>query len=60
MRWSRCVDDLVVVATLDAVRVSRQQDANGLKLLVARLKKVAPQVTEEHLEVHRPGAATNR
>ncbi|HLG83136.1 MAG TPA: mannose-1-phosphate guanylyltransferase/mannose-6-phosphate isomerase [Bradyrhizobium sp.] len=48
------VDDLVVVATQDAVLVSRQKDANGLKRLVAKLKKVAPQVTEDHLKVHRP------
>jgi mannose-1-phosphate guanylyltransferase/mannose-6-phosphate isomerase len=48
------VDDLVVVATQDAVLVSRQNDANGLKRLVARLMIAAPQVTEEHLKVHRP------
>ena len=48
------VDDLVVVATQDAVLVSRQKDANGLKRLVAKLKTVAPHVTEEHLKVHRP------
>jgi mannose-1-phosphate guanylyltransferase/mannose-6-phosphate isomerase len=48
------VDDLVVVATQDAVLVSRQKDANGLKRLVARLKTITPQVTEEHLKVHRP------
>jgi mannose-1-phosphate guanylyltransferase / mannose-6-phosphate isomerase len=48
------VDDLVVVATQDAVLVSRQADANGLKRLVAKLKTVAPQVTEEHRKVHRP------
>jgi mannose-1-phosphate guanylyltransferase / mannose-6-phosphate isomerase len=47
------VDDLVVVATQDAVLVSRQ-DANGLKRLVAKLRTVAPQVTEEHIRVHRP------
>ena len=51
------VDDLVVVATQDAVLVSRQKDANGLKRLVAKLKGVAPQVTEEHLRVHRPWGA---
>jgi mannose-1-phosphate guanylyltransferase / mannose-6-phosphate isomerase len=33
------------------VVVSRQKDANGL---VAKLKTVAPQVTEDHLKVHRP------
>lgn len=48
------VDDLVVVATHDAVLVSRQKDANGLKRLVAKLKITAPQVTEDHLKVHRP------
>src|SRR6516165_8880819 len=48
------VDDLVVVATEDAVLVSRQQEANGLKRLIAKLKTVAPRVTEEHLRVHRP------
>ncbi|MGJ5221989.1 mannose-1-phosphate guanylyltransferase/mannose-6-phosphate isomerase, partial [Bradyrhizobium oligotrophicum] len=48
------VDDLVVVAAQDAVLVSRQRDANGLKRLVARLKTVAPEVTEAHLKVHRP------
>jgi mannose-1-phosphate guanylyltransferase/mannose-6-phosphate isomerase len=48
------VDDLVVVATQDAVLVSRQKNANGLKRLVAKLKTVAPQITEEHLKVHRP------
>jgi mannose-1-phosphate guanylyltransferase/mannose-6-phosphate isomerase len=48
------VDDLVVVATQDAILVSRQKDANGLKRLVAKLKTVAPHVTEDHLKVHRP------
>jgi mannose-1-phosphate guanylyltransferase / mannose-6-phosphate isomerase len=48
------VDDVVVVATQDAVLVSRQKDANGLKRLVAKLKTVAPQVTEAHIKVHRP------
>ncbi|MDR6304222.1 mannose-1-phosphate guanylyltransferase/mannose-1-phosphate guanylyltransferase/mannose-6-phosphate isomerase [Nitrobacter vulgaris] len=51
------VDDLVVVATQDAVLVSRQKDASGLKRLVAKLKGLAPQVTEEHLRVHRPWGA---
>lgn len=48
------VDDLVVVATQDAVLVSRQKDANGLKRLVTKLKTVAPEVTEAHIKVHRP------
>jgi mannose-1-phosphate guanylyltransferase/mannose-6-phosphate isomerase len=33
------VDDLVVVATQDAVLVSRQKDANGLKRLAAKKAK---------------------
>ncbi|MCA6126258.1 mannose-1-phosphate guanylyltransferase/mannose-6-phosphate isomerase [Bradyrhizobium sp. WSM 1704] len=48
------VDDLVVVATQDAVLVSRQKDAGGLKRLVAKLKVTAPEVTESHIKVHRP------
>jgi mannose-1-phosphate guanylyltransferase/mannose-6-phosphate isomerase len=48
------VDDLVVVATQDAVLVSRQKDANGLKRLVAKVKSLAPEVTQNHLKVHRP------
>jgi mannose-1-phosphate guanylyltransferase/mannose-6-phosphate isomerase len=48
------VDDLVIVATQDAVLVSRQQDANGMKRLVAKVKTIAPAVTEDHLKVHRP------
>lgn len=48
------VDDLVVVATQDAILVSRQKDPNGLKRLVAKLKAKAPEVTEDHLKVHRP------
>jgi mannose-1-phosphate guanylyltransferase/mannose-6-phosphate isomerase len=48
------VDDLVVVATQDAVLVSRQKDTNGLKRLVAKLKTVAPELTESHIKVHRP------
>jgi mannose-1-phosphate guanylyltransferase/mannose-6-phosphate isomerase len=48
------VDDLIVVATEDAVLVSRQKDANGLKRLVAKVRTLAPKVTEEHIKVHRP------
>lgn len=48
------VEDLVVVATQDAILVSRQSDPNGLKRLVNKLRSVAPQVTEDHIKVHRP------
>jgi mannose-1-phosphate guanylyltransferase / mannose-6-phosphate isomerase len=46
--------DVVVVATADAVLVARREDADGLRRVVAKLKDVAPAVTEDHLKVHRP------
>jgi mannose-1-phosphate guanylyltransferase/mannose-6-phosphate isomerase len=48
------VNDLTVIATQDAVLVSRQNDPNGLKRLVTKLKTIAPEVTETHTRVHRP------
>jgi mannose-1-phosphate guanylyltransferase/mannose-6-phosphate isomerase len=48
------VENLVVVATEDAVLVARRDDANEMKRLIAKLKAVAPKVAEEHLRVHRP------
>jgi mannose-1-phosphate guanylyltransferase / mannose-6-phosphate isomerase len=48
------VQDLVVIASEDAVLVARRSDTNEMKRLVEQLKRVAPQVTEEHLRVHRP------
>jgi mannose-1-phosphate guanylyltransferase/mannose-6-phosphate isomerase len=48
------VENLVVVATEDAVLVARRDDANEMKKLIAKLKAVAPKVAEEHLKVHRP------
>jgi mannose-1-phosphate guanylyltransferase/mannose-6-phosphate isomerase len=48
------VENIIVVATQDAVLVSRQQDGDGMKRLVSRLRNVAPKVTEDHIKVHRP------
>ena len=48
------VENLVVVATDDAVLVAPRNDGDGLRRLVSKLKEVAPAVTEEHLKVHRP------
>jgi mannose-1-phosphate guanylyltransferase/mannose-6-phosphate isomerase len=48
------LENVVVVATADAVLVARRDDADGLRQVVAKLKKVAPAVTEDHLKVHRP------
>ena len=40
------VDDVVVVATQDAILVSTHTNSNGLKKLVGNLKNVAPRLTE--------------
>lgn len=48
------VDDLVVVASEDAVLIADRKDTVGMKQLVQKLKEVAPAVTEDHLKVHRP------
>jgi len=48
------VSDLVVVASEDAVLIANRSDTNGMKQLVQKLKEVAPQVTVDHLKVHRP------
>jgi mannose-1-phosphate guanylyltransferase/mannose-6-phosphate isomerase len=48
------VENLVVVASQDAVLVARRDDPDGMRRLVQRLRQVAPKVTEEHIKVHRP------
>ncbi len=48
------VDNLVVVTTDDAVLVAKREDGDGLRRVVQRLKEKAPEVTQEHLKVHRP------
>jgi mannose-1-phosphate guanylyltransferase/mannose-6-phosphate isomerase len=48
------VENLVVVASEDAVLVTRRGDADGMKRLVAKLKEVNPKITEEHIKTHRP------
>jgi len=48
------VENLVVVTTDDAVLVAKREDGDGLRRLVAKLKEIAPAITEEHLKVHRP------
>jgi mannose-1-phosphate guanylyltransferase / mannose-6-phosphate isomerase len=46
--------DVAVVTTADAVLVARRDDADGLRRVVAKLRDVAPAVTQDHLKVHRP------
>lgn len=48
------LDDVVVVATRDAVLVTRREDAAGVKALVTRLKTTHAGLTEEHLQSFRP------
>ena len=48
------VENLVVVASEDAVLVTRRGDAEGMKRLVQKLKEVNPRITEEHIKTHRP------
>jgi mannose-1-phosphate guanylyltransferase/mannose-6-phosphate isomerase len=48
------LDDMIVVATDDAILVARREDGDRLRRLVQKLKEVSPAVTEDHLKVHRP------
>ena len=48
------LQNVVVVATADAVLVARREDADGLRKVVQKLKDVAPAVIQDHLKVHRP------
>jgi mannose-1-phosphate guanylyltransferase/mannose-6-phosphate isomerase len=48
------VDDLIVVASEDAILIAHRNRASEMKRLIERLKEVAPAVVQEHLTVHRP------
>jgi mannose-1-phosphate guanylyltransferase/mannose-6-phosphate isomerase len=48
------VDNVIVIATDDAILVARREDGDGLRKVVQRLKEVAPTLTTDHLKVHRP------
>jgi mannose-1-phosphate guanylyltransferase/mannose-6-phosphate isomerase len=48
------VEDLFVVSTQDALLIFRQRDAAALKRLVAKVRAISPQATDDHLRVHRP------
>jgi mannose-1-phosphate guanylyltransferase / mannose-6-phosphate isomerase len=47
-------DNLVVIATEDAVLVARRDNLGDMKQLVEKIKAASPQLTEDHLKVHRP------
>jgi mannose-1-phosphate guanylyltransferase/mannose-6-phosphate isomerase len=48
------VENLVVIATEDAVLVARRDNLGEMKQLVDKVKITAPQLAEDHLKVHRP------
>jgi len=48
------VEDVVVVASEDAVLIADRKNTAEMKRLVTRLKEVAPAVTVDHIRVHRP------
>jgi mannose-1-phosphate guanylyltransferase/mannose-6-phosphate isomerase len=48
------VENIIVVATDDAVLVARRDEADRLRLVVGKLKEVDPVLTKDHLKVHRP------
>jgi mannose-1-phosphate guanylyltransferase/mannose-6-phosphate isomerase len=51
------VEDLVVVASEDALLVARRGSTLDMKQLVQKLRSIAPKVTEDHVNVHRPWGA---
>jgi len=48
------VENLVVVASEDAVLVANREHTAEMKKLVQKLKEVAPAVTIDHIRMHRP------
>jgi mannose-1-phosphate guanylyltransferase/mannose-6-phosphate isomerase len=48
------VENLVVIATEDAVLVAQRDNLGEMKQLVEKIKAAAPQLAEDHLRVHRP------
>jgi mannose-1-phosphate guanylyltransferase/mannose-6-phosphate isomerase len=48
------VENLVVIATEDAVLVARRDNLGEMKQLVDKVKITTPQLAEDHLKVHRP------
>jgi mannose-1-phosphate guanylyltransferase/mannose-6-phosphate isomerase len=48
------LDNVVVVATDDAILVARREDGEGLRQVVKKVYGFAPILTQDHLKVHRP------
>lgn len=48
------LDNVVVVATDDAILVARREDGEGLRQVVKKVNSVAATLTQDHMKVHRP------
>jgi len=48
------LDNVVIVATDDAILVARREDGEGLRQVVKQVNNVAPNLTQDHPKVHRP------
>jgi mannose-1-phosphate guanylyltransferase/mannose-6-phosphate isomerase len=48
------LDNVVVVATEDAILVARREDGERMRQVVNEIKAVSPTLTQDHLKVHRP------
>ncbi len=48
------VEDLIVVATTDAILIASREHAGDLKKLVERVKATSPEVTQQNTMVYRP------
>jgi mannose-1-phosphate guanylyltransferase/mannose-6-phosphate isomerase len=48
------LDNVVVVATEDAILVARREDGERMRQVVNEIKTVSPTLTQDHLKVHRP------
>ena len=54
------LDNVVVVATDDAILVARREDGEGLRQVVKKVNSVAPTLTQDHMKVHRPWGSCYR
>jgi|SRR5579884_4249924 len=48
------LDNVIAVATEDAILVAKRENGDAVRAVVQELKRVAPALTEDHLKVHQP------
>lgn len=48
------IDNIVVVATDDAVLVGRRDESAALRQLIKKVGEIAPTLTQDHVQVYRP------